>query len=143
MSKLDSVVIKTTFHWQSLKEPEEQLFSSLLLSGAHSTKEVTAECCGKQSLIYKCQKLTSNWKRQGGRIIELTKTSCDDFKHDGTQGFKLCHYNLVPSLGCALFNDSSLLKQVLPLWLQTPDLDIVVSTWIMCLPLNQSLWLQI
>lgn len=114
MLKLGSVMIKTTSPWQSLKEPEEQLFPSLLLSGSYSTKEVTSECGGKRSLSYKCQRYTSNWKRQGGRIIELTKNYWDDFKHYETQGFKWCYYNLVLSLDCALFNDSLILKQVLP-----------------------------
>jgi hypothetical protein len=80
MLTLDSVVIKTTFPWQSIKEPEDQLFPSLLLSGAHSTKEVTSECCGKQSLSYKFQKSTSNLKRQQAWITELTKSCWDDFK---------------------------------------------------------------
>lgn len=60
------MVIKTTFPWQRIKEPEGQLFPNSLLSGAHSTKEVTSECWGKQSLSCKCQKSTSNYKRQQG-----------------------------------------------------------------------------
>lgn len=75
MLQLDSVVNKTTFPWQSRKESEKQLFSSLLLSGTCSTKNVTSQCCREWSLSYKCQNFTPDWKRQGGRIIELTKTT--------------------------------------------------------------------